>query len=572
MPTSLGSWCTALFPPTNTSTERQLAQGLLSGTAKLGNGGTYQLSEHPNWAPQSTADTSGNRNVNSLSWMLPLLYRGVHQQVPSMVSRFRQLIDYWIADHQGKRAAWVDASIYGGLRTETLLCAAQTFNDPYIQGALMRDAAAMLGSRNAQGNPIIGANNTDLIRATGALGAYCLVGDTAHRDQAWGNVLGVVRGIIQNDGSDVEGSPAYAVYDDVLLTGAEKAAATCGISADPVPALHGELFDFVANATRPDFKLESIGDTVVEPLANSFAGNDPRAQWVRSGGKAGAPPAGIYSYYQGGYVFARAGWNPQPGGADTFYSVRYSSTRPATAHTHDDGGAMTVYSRGVEWIGDPGPYRYDNASSLRWFMKSRAAHSSFTVSNVSRTMARKVNATTTTSDWPKGGNDLTCVKDQTWGSVQVTRCVTYVRSIDAIIVTDHIQGAPSPANRGGKARKVTERWQLPPGIGATQVGGVLSLTSGDKRLDMVKAGDGGWQVATAKPGSSVGWFTGAWGVKTQGAVLSRQFKVPAAGANLTEVTVLVPHAAGESVSTTITGNQVAVTRGGSTVTTALPSS
>ena len=41
----------------------------------------------------------------------------------------------------------------------------------------------------------------------------------------------------------------------------------------------------------------------------------------------------------------------------------------------------------IEWIGDPGPYRYENGSSLRWFMKSRTAHSSFTVSNVSRTQS-----------------------------------------------------------------------------------------------------------------------------------------------------------------------------------------
>ena len=150
------------------------------------------------------------------------------------------------------------------------------------------------------------------------------------------------------------------------------------------PPLRGLLYQFVAQAVRPDFKLTSVGDTINQSLRGTFGVGDWRADWIRSGGTAGAPPTPVYTAFDGGYVFGRAGWNPQPGGPDTYYSMRYSSTRPNTPHAHDDGAALTFYSRGVEWIGDPGPYRYENGSSLRWFMKSRPAHSSFTVSNVRR--------------------------------------------------------------------------------------------------------------------------------------------------------------------------------------------
>ncbi len=566
LPTELGSWCRALIPPRSTTTEKKAAWALMGGKATMSQGGTYLLAEHPNWQPQSGTDTSGDRHVNSLNWALPLLYRGVQVQSQPMIDRFRALITYWINDHQGKRGYWVDGSIYGGLRTQTLLCAAQTLGDPLIANAAMRDARTMMGSRNSQGRAAIGSNNTDLIRQVAALGVFCSVGDIANRDRAWGNVLGVTRGLIQEDGSDVEGSPGYAMYAENILQDVERAANTCGIPATEITEIKGRLYDFISTATRPDYRLESIGDTINEPVAKSFAVGDPRAEWLRSSGTQGAPPSMLYSYYDGGYVFARAGWTPPAGAPDTFYSVRYSSTRPNTPHAHDDGAGVTLFSRGVSWIADPGPYRYENGSGLRVFLRSRNAHSSFTVSNVARTKSRKVTKLVTTSDWPQGGNDNTCVRDSTWSNVVITRCVTYVRSVDAVIVTDYVNAGKGPK----RTRVVTERWQLPPGIGAEQVNGGLSLTKDDKRLDVVKSGEGGWAVKTAKSGSSVGWHTGAWGERLQGAVLMRELRLPKGASTHAQVTVFMPRTTAESTPVVINGDSVTITRGGTTVTTPLP--
>jgi hypothetical protein len=572
MPATLGSWCTTIFPVERTKVERNKARELMAGHVNLGNGGTYTLSEHPNWRPQASSDTSGDRHVNSLNWALPLLYRGVHKQNATLVNRFRQLMYYWIADHRKHRDYWTNASIYGGLRTQTLVCAAQTLNDPVIRAAALDDAGRMVGTFWANRTVGIGTNNTDLIRQTGALGAYCWVGDTGQRDRAWTNLVAVARGVIQGDGSDVEGSPGYAMYIEKLLHDVEAAAATCGIPADPIPSLRGVLYQFVAQAVRPDFKLESLGDTINQSLRGTFGVGDWRADWIRSGGSAGAPPSPIYTAFEGGYVFGRAGWRPQPGGADTYYSLRFSSTRPATPHAHDDGAALTFFSRGVEWIGDPGPYRYDNGSSLRWFMKSRTAHSSMTVSNVARTRSGGVRKSSSTSDWALGGNDKTCLVDRTWGSVAVTRCAVYVRSVDAMIVVDYLNARriKGPARHHARPRIVTERWQIPSGIGAQNVNDVLTLAAGNKRLDILKSGPGGWNVQSARSGSSVGWFTGTWGQKLPGAVLSRAIPMSVRGGSQVSVTVLVPRVDGESVPVVIDANGVTVTRNGMAITTPLP--
>lgn len=575
MPTALGSWCTALFPPMRPKAQRDEARALMAGTVDMGNGGTYQLAERPNWRPQAGTDTSGDRHVHSLDWALPLLYQGVSAQNPAMVQRFRDLLYYWIDDHKGSRNYWVDGSIYGGLRTQTLVCAAQTLNDQKIIDAALRDAQTMIRSFRGNRTVATGTNNTDLIRQTGALAAYCWVQDQPGITRAWQNVEALARGLVMPDGSDVEGSPGYAKYMEALLTDAERAGANCGIPTDTVVGLRGLLYQFVAQAFRPDFKLTSLGDSVNSELRQSFGVGDWRADWIRSGGAAGAPPTPVYTTFDGGYVFGRAGWRPAPGGPDTYYSLRYSSSRPDTAHTHDDGAGMTFYSRGVEWIGDPGPYRYENGSSLRYFMKSRPAHSSFTVSNVARTKSGNVRKTFANSDWKAGGNDTTCLLDRTWGTVSVTRCTTYVRSIDAMIVADYVEARKIPGKRKAikraAPRVVTQRWQLPPGIGALSYeNDVMTLGSGDARLDVYKTGPGNWDIRTARNGSNTGWFTGEWGERLPGAVLAREAAMKPTKNSEVLVTVLVPRTSAEAVPVVIDANGVTVTRNGTTITTPLP--
>lgn len=569
LPKELGSWCLALFPPGSVAAEKKNAWALMGGKATMGDGGTYVLTEHPNWKPQAGTDTSGDRHVNSLFWALPLLYRGVHVQNQAMVDRFRTLITYWINDHQGKRGTWVDGSIYGGLRTETLLCAAQTLNDPVMAAAALRDAKTMVKPNFGARGVATGANNTDLVRQLGAIGTFCWVGDVANRDRAWANFVAVARGIVNDDGSDVEGSPGYATYIEKLLRDGERAAATCGIPSAPLPQLRGAIYNFIAQATRPDYKLAPIGDTIDKSVTKNFGVGDSVADWVRSSGTVGNPPLSVYSAYNGGYAFGRAGWRPQPGGADTFYSVRYDSTRPRTAHTHDDGGGVTIYSRGVEWITDRGPYRYDNASKLRAFVRTRAAHSAVTVGQVARRWPGHARLVKAGSDWQQGGNDVTCVRDETWKTVGVVRCVEYIRSVDAIVVVDYVNAAAAKGKKAAK-RFVWERWHLTPGLSASNTATTVTLASGDQRMDIVKDGPGGWSVDVANAKSSVGWDTGSWGQKLPAAVLNHKTPIGKAASSSRVVTVFVPRGASESVPVSVGPDGVTITRGGLTITTPLP--
>ncbi len=573
MPTALGSWCTSLFPMSE-SKQRTKAQALMAGKVDLGKGGSYQLTENPNWRPQGSADLSGNRHINSLDWALPLLFRGVNKQNQVMVDRFRQLMYYWIDDHQSGRSYWVDASIYGGLRTQTLACAWQTLQDPIIQQAAVRDATSMWKSYRGGTDIKIGANNTDLVRHIGALATFCSVGDPNLRDAAWRNLVAIARGVINLDGSDVEGSPQYAMYMEKLLTQVEAAAVTCGIPNEPIPQLRELLYGFVAQAVRPDFKLESLGDTASVQLRNNFGVGDWRADWLRTKGTIGTPPTPVYTSFDGGYIFGRYSWAPSGVGVpDSFYSLRYKGVRPGTAHTHDDGGSLTFYSRGVSWISDPGPYRY-NSSSLRSFIKTRAAHSTFTVSNTKYNRWKGVLKSTSRSDSISGGNDYSCLVDKTWSNTDITRCVTYVRGSDVLVVADYINAAkvkvPKKKRPNYQNREITQRWQIGPGIGVEGVEGQLTLVSGDQRVDVIKAGAGDWNLTSATQGSSIGWHTADWGVKAPGTVMSRSTVVPRTGEAQVLVTVFVPRGSTESVPVAVGEGTVTITRNGVPVTVGFP--
>jgi hypothetical protein len=144
--------------------------------------------------------------------------------------------------------------------------------------------------------------------------------------------------------------------------------------------------------------------------------------------------------------------------------------------------------------------------------------------------------------------------------------VTFARNVDAIVVSDYVN-----AKRAKKSKRaITQRWQLPPGVGVEANGDMLSLVSGDQRLDVAKAGVGDWNITSARSGSNVGWFTGNWGERVPGAVLARNANIKKKKSNDVMVTVFVPRNVNESVSVDIRGDAVVVTRNGTPVEIALP--
>ncbi len=153
--------------------------------------------------------------------------------------------------------------------------------------------------------------------------------------------------------------------------------------------------------------------------------------------------------------------------------------------------------------------------------------------------------------------------------------MTYVRSADALIVVDYINGAkvkvPKKQRKNYAPRNVTQRWQLSPGVGVEgNADGQLTMVSGEQKVDIVQAGVGIWDIAQAREGSSIAWHTTDWGVKAPGAVLSRSVTLPRKGGQEVMITVFVPRGSADSVPVTIGDSMVTITRNGTPITVGFP--
>lgn len=491
----------------------------------LGQYGTYSLGRSPAWGRQSSADSSGNTHVHGLLWTVPLLYTGARRGDAAMVQRMFDLISDWRADHRKKKTrTWsVTQPIIAGERLWTLTCASDISN-----GARFVAATSAEADRQVARFRLTGSNNTMIHSQGAALAAYCYLGDAAGRGRAAANLAKLADYLVLPDGSDREGSPWYAHYTLQLLRRLEQVYSRCAVPYDRIAAARGRLESFLAHAIDPDFRLVMNGDTHRGYLSPSAFPATSVGRWAATRGTEGVPPTQLYRSFQGGYVFARNSWLDVDGHRPTFYSVRTSRGPSPTVHTHNDRGTVTFHSHGTEWIGDPGPYRYEN-SGLRSYLVGRSAHSLVRITERPKKKSKRKARRRATAlpavalpTVPSPSRVLsaeplpsqkTCLSDGTYPAATITRCVYYDAGVDALVIVDQI---------AAHARvRADQRWQISPGVGVEtrRRGALLNSASARARV----AFRGGGSVRTLRPGSGRhdGWFTWGYGELVKGAVLQR---------------------------------------------------
>jgi hypothetical protein len=545
------SWCRLLIP--NKKGDTAEADSIMNdNVVDLGQYGFYRLTANPNWKPQSTLDSSGNTHVNGLHWAVPLLYVGARRGDPVMVQRFFDLVDDWLKDHRKKKTrTWsVTQPIIAGERLWTLTCGADISGGRTLLKATRKEAKTQIKNFKIG----TGTNNTGLHSQGSALAAFCYLGDTAGRDTAAANLNRLADFLVLADGSDREGSPWYAYYTLRLMNNLRPIFDRCGVPFDTMNSAILRAENFLAATVDPNFDLVMTGDTMRAKLAPKWFAPGSQAHWAATRGEEGQPPTELFQTFSGGYVFGRNSWTDVDGHRPTFYSVR--SKRPyVTVHVHNDLGSVTFNSYGSEFIGDPGPYRYDS-SAIRDYMVSRSGHSVIRVTELKPKKKGKrkpsEQATARLEGKPKRDRDTydqTCIRDTTYVAARINRCVYYDTRTDALIVADSVKAT--------KRVRVEQRWQVPPGITvATDTTGAL-LTSPDAAARIGFAGGG--TVRTLRPTKKRpdGWFTNAYGELAKGTTLQRGQAMPK-GTRLSWVSVVAAGSSAPQVN--LEGNQVTVTR------------
>lgn len=547
------AWCDLMRAPT--SADPVLAQGLMEGRLDLGRYGTYRLDADPDWAPQPTADTAGNRHVASLDWILPLLRQGAALGDVAMLQRGEALLADWTATFPiGRRPRTMEMPLVAGKRLVALTCASVILQQPRLAQVAWAEAQRV-GSQAMSATP----SNTVLMADMAVLLNACTRRDPGARDRAIARLEAMSARLVNADASDIEGSPAYARYTLNLLTQAVTLAQSCefawpgstvfSAASAAIQQRQMRMATFLAHAVRPDLLLDSIGDSAPEtPLVRGLGADSPLL-WATERGLAGAPPATTYAHYPvGGYTFGRSAWTPDA----TYYSVRSIPQGRRTGHVHDDATSLTLMSRGVMWIGDPGPFRYDNSDARRRFITQRVAHSALAVGAKRGPLRGSV---TSTSD---AGVDRTCVRDDSWARMTLIRCVEFSRIDETLVVRDRIID-----RRAASARPlaITARWQVMPKVAVTWTQGVgadgaatstesppsdvpveaspslLTLRAKGRTLEMRLDSRLVVSVRATVKGDAGGWHTLRYGVLAPGTVvMARMTSAP--GTDTTYVTVI----------------------------------
>lgn len=563
------SWCRLLIP--NKGGDAARADSIMDDNiADLGQYGYYRLSAKPDWKPQKTLDSSGNTHVNGLYWATPLLYTGARRGDVPMVERFYGLIGDWLSKHKKKKTrTWsVTQPIIAGERLWTLTCASDISNGARFVKATRKEANKQLKGFKLGG----GTNNTAIHSQGSALAAFCYLGDAEKRDQAAANLNRLADYLVLPDGSDREGSPWYAYYTLRLLTKLAPVYARCGEPYDQIAAAIKRQEHFLAAAVDPNFYLVMKGDTHRARLSKKWFAPDSEVRWAATQGAEGQPPANLYEVFEGGYVFGRNSWTDVDGHRPSFFSVRVS--RPyVTAHVHSDLGSVTFDSYGSEFVGDPGPYRYDS-SAIRDYMVSRSGHSvirvvekpkkkstkrrkasSLGLASVSVAASGSSKVLATTSD----PYNRTCLRDRTYVAAVIKRCVYYDTAVDALVVVDSIKAK--------KRIRADQRWQIPNGVKVNpkKRGATLVTPTARARVKFT----GGGAVRKYRPNSKRpdGWFTNGYGELVKGTVLQRRALLKK-GKKRTWVTVVA--AGTDTPRVGVTDSVVSVSRAGTIGTFTLP--
>jgi len=521
--------CNMGFGVRKAKTDKHDALELMAGRADLDEYGWFHLAANPSWKPVSTLDSSGKGHMHSLHYLLPLLRYGVRSGDTAMVDRFYFLIKDWLDDNPPggptSRYAW-GPPIYEGFRAQVLVCAAAgpRGGQQWLLRGLVRHGQVMSDPRRYEG-----VNNASLHQS---MGLYAL-GETMKRPTwratAISRESSLAVKLIQADGSDEEGALEYAVNDYRWFG---QAAARLRRGGDQVPAdlmRYTAMPSFIAQATRPDGKIEALGDTTPAALvASRWAGT--AAEYAATGGASGTAPTSTFAAYAGGYVFGRSGWGTtRPLADETFYSVRGGR---ATPHAHDDSGAVTLYAHGSPLLLDTGKWRYTYGTT-RSFVVSRAAHNAVLVNGVQRTRLRPEMTTAAVN-----GLDITTVVDRGYSGVTLTRTVAYDRADDTLVVWDRLS---SPS----KSVTASQQW----GLGrdrAVDLSGDVAHTSGPGANVSVLFTSGGAPLDVAKGQKSPlrGWNSIAYGELSP----SPSLRATQKGTELSWLTVIAPRADGVPAS------------------------
>ncbi len=176
------------------------------------------------------------------------------------------------------------------------------------------------------------------------------------------------------DGAQIELAPGYHGVSLRNFLGPVNLAARTGFDVPPAFLAKLErMFDYYVTSMQPTRRTPTLNDSgandVVGILGEGARLFPNRAdfRWIASGGKEGAPPAGLSRMLPfAGQVFLRSGWDP-----DALWLCMDAGPF-GYGHQHEDKLGITLTAFGRPLLVEGGVYTYDASDWRRYVLSSRA--------------------------------------------------------------------------------------------------------------------------------------------------------------------------------------------------------
>jgi hypothetical protein len=371
----------------------------------------------------------------------------------------------------------------------------------------------------------VGRGNHALNQAIALLDAGCYLHRRDWQRLAARRIGGLVARSISGQGVSNEQAIRYDLYDYLRFVAARDHLRACGY---PVPRDFERVQrmpTFLAHATRPDGRYETLGDTT-DRVATAIDGTP--AEFAATRGASGIKPPAEIAIFKRGYAFGRTGWGEdRPFEDEAFFSLSFGSG--VRFHGHDDGGAVTLYALGRQLLVDPGYGDY-NGSIWSAYFGSRRAHNSVIAQGV-RSRATRPTLLERSSISTRAA-ELVVRVDAYPGAV-IHRRVIFSRRSGYLVVEDTIRSSVS--------RTWRQLWHLREGS-RPMTRGLRTWTrqgSGDLLIQQL-VGRGTTRERMGERDPLHGWISRAYGHHTPAPVIERA----AHGRSVRYVTVLAPFAGG----------------------------
>jgi hypothetical protein len=503
---------------------QRTADDLLADIYHLGQHPAVKLPHDLTWREDPLGDRQWRQKLQMLRYVVALMYQWQATDDDRYRDRGIELMRSWIAANPygsaASSSAWKDQVT--AWRAMTMVCVAGLLPEKGWLEQAIADHGAIL----ADPAFYVGGGNHALNQAIGLLDVGCYLGRTDWQRLAVRRIDRFIGRTIDTQGVSDEQAVKYDRYDYDRLMLARDHLLDCGL---PAPANFHRVERipvFLAQATRPDGRMETIGDS--DDLRSRPIDGTP-LEYAATFGERGTVPGQTVSLFDRGYAFGRTGWGD---GARAFrdeiqFSLRYAAA--LLRHGHADAGGLTMSGNGAQLLVDPG-YGDQNSSIWHRYFVSRAAHNLVTVDGVAAVTSR--GGRLLRSKIRQRSVDLKVVI-RSYPGVTLQRRVVFSRRMGYLIVEDTVISDTPRTSR--------QLWHLTEDA-RPKVDGSRTWTRRDRGNLFVRqlVGGGTTSVKAGRTSPIQGWISRSYGQREPAPVIEHR----ATGTRVRFLTLLAPFVEG----------------------------